>query len=76
VISIRINRDNISQFASVDFYIVALDRPRERPEKVDGDFTGYIVTFSVETPDRFAGHFHGYEVLASSSTAFSVNPAR
>ena len=73
VISIRVNRDNISQFAVLDFYIVALNRPIERPEKVDGDFTGYILTFSVETPDRFAGHFHAYEVLVSTSTALAIN---
>jgi len=76
VISIKMNRDNISQFASQEFYIVVLDRPRERPEKVDGNFTGYVITFSVETPDRFAGHFHAYEVLVSTSTAFAVNPVR
>ena len=76
VVSIRVNRDNISQFAALDFYIVVLNRPLERPEKVDGDFTGYIMTFSVETPDRFAGHFHAYEVLVSTATALAVNPAR
>ena len=76
IFSFRVNRDTVSQYASMDFFIVTLDRPVERPHKTDGNFTGYVITFSVETPDRFAGHFHGYEVLVSTATAFAVNPAR
>jgi hypothetical protein len=52
----------------LDFYIIVLDHAQ-----VHADAAGYVVTYYAEMPDRFAGHFHAYEILASTSTALAVN---
>ena len=70
-VSIRLNRNTAPEYASVEFYIIILDQAQ-----VHAEVSGYVVTYYVEMPDRFAGHFHAYEILASTSTALAVNPAR
>jgi len=70
-VSIKLNRNTAHQYTSVDFYIIVLDHAQAHAE-----VAGYVVTYYVEMPDRFAGHFHAYEILASTSTALAVNPAR
>jgi len=67
VTALKINKNTISQYASVDLYIVVLDPPAQNEE-----VAGYIITYYAELPDRYAGHFHGYEILASTSTAVAV----
>jgi hypothetical protein len=67
ITAIAINKDTVSKYASLDFYIIVLDLPRQHEE-----VAGYIITYYMELPDRYAGHFHGYEILVSTSTAIAV----
>ena len=70
-VSIKLNRNTAPEYASVEFYIIVLDHAQANAETA-----GYVVTYYVEMPDRYAGHFHAYEMLVSTSTALAVNPAR
>jgi hypothetical protein len=88
VISIKLNKNTISQYESIDLYILVQEAPvmpatinigtSAAPNVVPFviadhlEVCGYIVTYYVEVPDRYAGHFHGYEILASASTAIAV----
>ena len=67
-VAIKLNRNTASQYAALDFYIIVLDTAQAHAE-----VAGYIVTYYVEMPDRYAGHFHAYEILASTATALAVN---
>jgi hypothetical protein len=73
VISIKLNKDTVSQYATVNLYIVVLSEPRpdvtNPTQRID---PGYMITYYAELPDRFAGHFHGYEILASASAPIVV----
>lgn len=51
-----------------DFYIVVTHPPALR---ATDNFGGYIITFAAESPD-WHGHFHKYEIWASTSTAVLV----
>jgi hypothetical protein len=69
--AIWLDRDTASQYASVDFYIIVLD-----PAQAHDEVAGYVVTYYAEMPDRFAAHFHAFEILVSTSTPLTVNPVK
>jgi hypothetical protein len=69
-VAILLDRNTAPQYASVDFYIVVLDHAQAHAE-----VAGYVVTYYAEMPDRYAGHFHAFEIPVSTSTAITVNPA-
>jgi len=70
-VALKIDRNTAPQFTSADFYVVVLDPAQAHPE-----VAGYVITYYAEMPDRYAAHFHGYEILVSTSTPLAVNPAR
>ena len=70
--AVRINRNTVSRFASVNFYIVVFDRPHH-PNPTN-DRSGYIITYFAEVPGPFCGHFHGHEILTSTTTPLVVHP--
>jgi len=55
-----INKNNASNFASQDFYIIGLEPGR------------YIITYNAETAD-VDNHFHGFETIASTSSLVIIN---
>jgi len=65
--AIKLDKNTAPDYESVDLYIVVLD-----PAMENDDVAGYIITYYAEMPDRYAGHFHGYEILVSTSTAITV----
>jgi len=69
-LTILLDRNTALQHAYTDLYIVVLDHAQPHPERA-----GFVITYYAEAPDRFAGHFHAYEILVSTSTALAVNPA-
>ena len=68
-----INKDTAHLYANIELFIVVLEQV---------EFTqaahyqaGYVVTVRAEQPD-WDGHFHGFNVLASASTAIITNDDR
>jgi len=74
VFTIEINSRTASNFASQDFYIIFLEEVpfRTNAQGVVTDYmSGYVITYQAELPDA-DGHFHNFNILASSSIYIHV----
>jgi|GEM_PF-3732270 len=69
--SFRLNKNTISEFETIEFFIV-VNAENTAANTTHNDRFGYIITFFMDTPNQ-AGHFHGVEVLASTTTTILVN---
>lgn len=57
--TLLINKTTASDYDGQDFYIVGLTEGR------------YVITYYMEAPD-YVGHFHGYNIIASTSAIITV----
>ena len=77
VAAFTINKETAGNFAVQDFYIIVLEEVpfRTNAEGVATDYqSGYVITYQAELPDH-DGHFHNFNVLASSSIYIQVPPS-
>ena len=68
-----INKETAGNFAEQDFYIAVLAEVPFRPDSTD-DQSGYVITYQAELPDH-DGHFHSFEVLASTTVYIHASPS-
>jgi len=77
VFTFEINRETANNFASQDFYLIFLEEVpfRTNAQGQATDYmSGYVITYQAESPDA-DGHFHNFNVLASTSIYIHVPPS-